>query len=68
MKAEKMFRVGDKVTTDFNGEHYGVVRTVTHICKDSKYGSSYAVCVDGGEPCSKCGKNPTKEIDWIDSA
>ena len=60
-------KLGDLVTTTYNGESGMIVRTITDIRKDSKYESGYAICVDGGVPCEKCGMCPAKELNWIDS-
>ena len=64
---KKKFRIGDKITTSRDGNYPLTIRRVTDIRKDSEYESGYAICVDGGEPCSKCGKCPTSGLDWIDS-
>ena len=62
-------KVGMKVTTKFGPSGFeDVVRTLTILEEDSKFGSGFWASADGGEPCKCCGLSPAHPIDkMIDS-
>ena len=62
-----MFKVGDKVTTKFLGVDTKVIREITEISKDHRYGSGYQASADGGETCPHCG-HTAQQIYNVDAA
>ena len=63
---KKPFKVGDRVTTDFDTYERDVVRRVTSVRRMPGFESGWAVSADGGEVCSACGRRggvPLKNID-----
>jgi len=59
-------KVGQKVTTQFNGSKRDVVWTITKIIKDKGYGSGLKISA-GVNPCKHCGAG-AKIIEDIDGA
>ena len=63
-----VLKVGMKVTTEFEHGAAHVVRTITTIKENSKYGSGYSASADGGVPCSCCRRAFANPIRSVDSA
>ena len=49
-----MFKIGDKVKTDYKRDEMNVLRTITKIEKSPYYGSGYIASADSGEECPTC--------------
>ena len=59
---------GDYVTADFYEKDKEVVRRITHICKDNRFGSGYGAGADRGTKCTCCGKYPAEyEVTNVDA-
>ncbi len=67
MRNIEKIKIGDLVTTDHVDVEGNVVRRITGIVKNEKYGSGYGISADGGEPCKTCGKLEGTPIDSIDA-
>jgi hypothetical protein len=67
-KKTEELKVGDKVTSDFNGQHLGhVVRTIKDMGQCSSYGSGTWVILEA-QMCPTCQCNPVEpETDMIDA-
>jgi hypothetical protein len=59
---------GNKVTTDYDPSASDVVRTITKINKDARYGSGYRASADRGPVCSGCGRPYSSAIRDVDAA
>ena len=55
-KTKPPFRVGDKVTTDFQRGQEHIVRTVTEVIGHATCQSGWLVSANAGEPCDKCAR------------
>ena len=65
----RQLKTGDFVTTKFYGVDKAVVRKITHIGKDSRFGSGYGASADRGMECPCCGKYPAEhEITNVDGS
>jgi hypothetical protein len=60
-------KIGDKVKTEYFYEERDIVRTLTSITANHRYGSGYVASADGGEPCPCCGRSPGTPLLGVDS-
>lgn len=68
-KREPLFRVGDKVKTDFYPEASNVVRKITSVdLITTPRGYRYLISMDDGGECSHCGNKCSSPIMFVPEA
>ena len=61
-------KIGDLVTTGYRGDEKDVVRKITLVEKNERYGSGYMASADGGLKCRECGRSFGQPINGVDAS
>ena len=61
------FKIGDKVTTDFDQRDRAIVRTVTKVAHSAHCQSGWVLDVDAGTACQRCKRDAGVALTDIDS-